>query len=77
MVRGACNFIRAITYPATVAVDMRVSRVGNKSVTLYHDLYPDGDPTAKFADGEIVVVWIDHARGVSLALPETVLKLVQ
>ena len=77
MVRGSCNFIRAITYPATVAVDMRVGRVGDKSVTMHHDLYLDGDPAMKFADGEIVVVWIDHARGISLPLPEVMRRIVQ
>ena len=77
MVRGACNYIKAITYPATVAIDMRLARLGNRSVTMHHDLYLDGDPAVKFADGEIVVVWIDHARGVSLPLPELILKLLQ
>lgn len=77
MVRGACNFIKPITYPATVAVSMYLARLGNKSLTLYHDLYLDGDPAAKYADGEIVVVWIDHSRGVSLPIPQAMLKLLQ
>jgi acyl-CoA thioester hydrolase len=77
MVRGACNFVRAITYPAQIAIDMRLARLGDRSVTLYHDLYLDGDPKTKFADGEIVVVWIDHARGVSLPLPDVMRSLVQ
>lgn len=77
MVRGVCNFVSAITYPARIAVDMRLARLGDRSVTFSHDLYLDGDPATKFADGEIVVVWIDHARGVSLPLPESVRRLLQ
>ncbi len=77
MVRGTCNFIKPITYPATVAISMYLDRLGNKSVTVYHDLYLAGDPATKYADGEVVVVWIDHARGVSLPVPDIMLKLVR
>jgi acyl-CoA thioester hydrolase len=76
IVRGTCNFIKPITYPATVAVSMYLSRRGNKSFTVDHDLYLDGEPAMKFADGEVVVVWIDHARGVALPLPPALLELI-
>ncbi len=77
MVRGTCNFLRPITYPATVEVTMRLARLGNKSLTVQHDLFLEGDAHTKYADGEVVVVWIDHARGVSIAIPESMLSLLR
>ncbi len=77
MVRGACNFIKPISYPATIAVSMYLIRRGNRSFTVGHDLCRDGDPAVKFADGEVVVVWIDHARGVTVPLPPALLKLIE
>jgi len=77
MVRGTCNFLKPITYPATIAVSIYLGRLGNKSVTVEHELYHAGDPAVKYADGEVVVVWIDHARGAALPLPDIIRRLVQ
>ena len=77
IVRSTCNFVRPITYPATVAISMYLARRGNKSFTIGHDLGLDGDANVKFADGEVVVVWIDHARGVAVPLPPVLLRLIE
>lgn len=73
IVRAVCDFIKPITYPATVAIPMFLDKIGRSSFTVMHDILDAGDPAVIYARGEVVVVWIDHARGKSTPLPQGVL----
>ena len=55
----------------TVAVGVRVGRVGTKSLTLEHRLAVDGRVVA---EGKSVLVGFDYERGVSAPVPERWLR---
>jgi acyl-CoA thioester hydrolase len=74
IVRAVCDFLKPVTYPATVAIPMYLEKVGRSSFTVVHDIHDAGDPAAVFAKGEVVVVWVDHAQGKSTPLPQNVLN---
>lgn len=73
IVRAVCDFLKPITYPATIAIPIYLGKVGRSSFTVFHDIHDAGDPAVIFAKGEVVVVWIDHEKGKSTPLPQRVL----
>ncbi len=60
-----------IPYPADVAVELFAEKVGNTSVTVGHRIV-SGDGATLYADGHVVMVWIDRAGGRPVPLPEAV-----
>lgn len=66
------NYRRPIGWPARVAVDLWVERVGNSSLTIGHRIVDADDDSVLYADGNTVLVWIDRGNGRSCALPASV-----
>ncbi|MGH8752030.1 MAG: acyl-CoA thioesterase [Burkholderiales bacterium] len=77
IVTAHCNFIKPIVYPATVEVSVYAGAPGRSSFPMYYEIHLEGHPEVKFADGETIVVWIDHQQGKSVPLPDKVRKLLQ
>jgi acyl-CoA thioester hydrolase len=71
-----CNYLRPITYPATVEVDLFTGPPGRTSFTFYYDLYDADDRRIKYAEGETRQVWVDRETGRSVALPEFIRALL-
>lgn len=65
------NYRMPIPYPADVAVELFAEKVGNTSVTIGHRI-TSGDGATLYADGHVVMVWIDRASGRPVPLPEAV-----
>ena len=65
------NYRQPIPYPADVAVELFAERVGSSSVTIGHRIV-SGDGATLYADGHVVMVWIDRASGRPVPLPEVV-----
>ena len=65
------NYRQPIPYPADVAVELFAERVGSSSVTVGHRIV-SGDGATLYADGHVVMVWIDRAGGRPVPLPEVV-----
>ena len=65
------NYRQPIPYPADVAVELFAERIGNSSVTVGHRIV-SGDGATLYADGHVVMVWIDRASGRPVPLPEVV-----
>ena len=65
------NYRQPIPYPADVAVELFTERLGTSSVTVGHRIVSD-DGATLYADGHVVMVWIDKARGQAAALPDAV-----
>src|SRR3546814_16114183 len=65
------NYRVPIPYPAEVIVELFADRVGNSSVTIGHTI-ASADGATVYADGHVVMVWIDRARGRPTPLPEVV-----
>jgi len=65
------NYKVPIPYPSKIVVELLADRIGTSSVTIGHRIVSDDDSTL-FADGHVVMVWIDRATGRPTALPESV-----
>ena len=65
------NYRVPIPYPAEVIVELFADRVGNSSVTIGHRI-ASKDGAVLYADGHVVMVWINRASGRPTPLPETV-----
>ena len=65
------NYRMPIPYPADVAVELFAEKVGNTSLTVGHRIV-SGDGATLYADGHVVMVWIDRAGGRPVPLPEAV-----
>ncbi|MEZ6187455.1 MAG: thioesterase family protein [Planctomycetota bacterium] len=70
---ASCTFKEQLTFPATLAVEVRCTKVGRTSFTLGYTLKrktTEGlDPTL-VCTGESVLVWVDLVRGGSVPLPD-------
>ena len=65
------NYRVPIPYPASVAVELYAERVGNSSLTISHAIVSE-DGATLYADGHVVMVWIDRRSGRPTPLPEVV-----
>lgn len=65
------NYKVPIPYPSKIVVELLADRLGNSSVTIGHRIVSD-DGATLYADGHVVMVWIDRATGRPVALPESV-----
>ena len=66
------NYRRPIEWPNEIVVELFVERLGNSSLTIGHRILHADDASILYADGNVVMVWIDKARGQPAALPESV-----
>lgn len=61
------NYRLPIPYPTPIYVELFAERIGNTSLTLGHRIVGDSDRV--FADGHVVMVWVDRNDGRPVALP--------
>ena len=60
----ACDFLRPITYPATVRVKLVVERIGSTSLTQINEIFVLEDLAfGPYARGKTVLVSMDNATG--------------
>jgi acyl-CoA thioester hydrolase len=69
------NYRRPIPYPADVAVELFAERIGTTSLTIGHRIVSE-DGCTLYADGHVVVVWVDRGSGRPVPLPRMVLDAV-
>lgn len=66
------NYRRQLGWPAAIVVELATTRIGHSSVTIAHRIVADGDRDCVYADGEVVMVWIDPSSGRSVPLPAAI-----
>lgn len=66
------NYRRQLGWPAGIVVELATTRLGNSSVTIAHRIVAEGDRDCVYADGEVVMVWIDPSSGRSVPLPAAI-----
>ncbi|HEY0178852.1 MAG TPA: thioesterase family protein [Dokdonella sp.] len=66
------NYRRQLAWPAEIVVELDAKRLGQSSLTLAHRVVAARDRTTVYADGEVVMVWIDPASGRSVPLPDAI-----
>lgn len=69
MAAAQVNYRRPIKYPARIIVDLYADKRGGKSITIGHRISDASDPDCVYADGDVVIVWIDRSSGKSVPLP--------
>ncbi len=65
------NYRLPIPYPAELVVELHCERLGNTSVTVGHRITSEDGDTL-YADGHVVMVWVERASGRPTALPDAV-----
>ncbi|MDH5824161.1 thioesterase family protein [Luteimonas sp. RD2P54] len=65
------NYRTPIPYPASIVVELACERLGNSSITIAHRITGD-DGATLYADGHVVMVWVERASGRPTPLPEAV-----
>lgn len=66
-----CDYLKQLNYPDTVRIGARVTRIGNKSVTMEHAIYSDA-LQAIAAKADSVVVVFDYKEQKSCVIPADV-----
>ena len=65
------NYRRPLGYPSQCMVELFAERIASTSVTIGHRIVSEDD-TVLYADGHVVMVWIDRAGGKPILLPDAV-----
>ncbi|MNU33387.1 Thioesterase superfamily protein [compost metagenome] len=73
LAHASCDFLRPLTYPATVRVTHTVTRIGRSSAEFELLLDKVGDTAGPYARGRNVLVWMDYVANASAAWPPEVL----
>ncbi len=68
------NYRRPIEWPNEIVVELFVERLGGTSLTIGHRIVSADASDVLYADGNVVMVWIDKQSGQAAALPDVVRK---
>lgn len=71
-----CNFQKQVTFPDTIRIGGRVTRIGKSSMTVEHKIYSEAQE-AIVAQGESIIVVFDYAKNVSHAVPPPVREAIE
>jgi len=63
-----------IPYPADVVVELYADKVGNTSCTVGHRI-ASADGATLYADGHVVMVWINPKTGRPIPLPDSIREM--
>ncbi|MGQ7958076.1 acyl-CoA thioesterase [Pseudomonas sp. SP16.1] len=69
------TYLKPVVHPATVVVELFAGTLGRSSLVLEHRLSTLEDPHAIYGEGYCKLVWIEHASGRSVPLPQHVRAL--
>ena len=67
--QASCNYLRPIPYPETLDIRMYAGRVGRTSIVTLYEI-DSADKNTRYAEGQVVLVWVDRNAGKSLPLPD-------
>lgn len=72
----ACNFRRSVTFPDTVHVGARVTRIGNRSFRMEHCVVSEV-ANAVVADADSTLVFYNHRQQHSLPVPDELRRAIE
>lgn len=64
-----CDFLRPVVFPATLAVSVKVAKVGETSITMEYEVKDDA---AVYARGTSVAVLVDYRSMTKVRVPDDV-----
>ena len=68
------HYRKPIEWPAEIDVLLSCERLGNSSMTIGNRIVHRNDHACVYADGNVVMVWVDPATGASVPLPDAIRK---
>jgi acyl-CoA thioester hydrolase len=68
----SCDYLRPITYPATVVVGVRVGEIGNSSIRMEYEIVRTDTPGDVCARGNSVIVIVRYATLEKVRVPDDV-----
>jgi acyl-CoA thioester hydrolase len=71
-----CNYRRPVTYPDSVQIGARVTRLGRSSVTMEHLIYSESQRQV-VADASSTIVVFDYQRQKSQFIPDKVREIIE
>ncbi len=66
------TFLRPLVYPDSLHINCFVADPGRSSFMIYYHAYADSQPDVQVGEGYSKVVWMDHASGRSVPLPDSI-----
>ena len=69
---ATCDFLKAIVYPADLAVTLRGGAPSRSSFTSYYDIRDAADEGKVYARATARIVWVDYSAGKSMPLPASI-----
>ena len=66
------RYRKPIEWPAEIDVLLSCGRLGNSSMTIGNRIVDRADHDCVYAEGNVVMVWVDPATGASVALPDAI-----
>ena len=66
------RYRKPIEWPAEIDVLLSCERLGNSSMTIGNRIVDRNDHACIYADGNVVMVWVDPATGASVPLPKAI-----
>ncbi len=66
------HYRKPIEWPAEIDVLLGCERLGNSSMTVGNRIVDHNDHACVYAEGNVVMVWIDPASGASVPLPDAI-----
>ena len=66
------NFRRQLAWPAQIVVELTAGRIGASSLTIAHRIVDAGDHGRVYADGDVVMVWVEPDSGRPVTLPAAI-----
>jgi acyl-CoA thioester hydrolase len=73
---AGCDYRRQVTYPDTVHVGSRVTRIGRTSLAMEHAVVSEA-ARAVAAEGRATLVVFDYNAGTPVPVPETVRRMIR
>ncbi|RRJ83323.1 acyl-CoA thioesterase [Aestuariirhabdus litorea] len=70
VVSSGCDYFRSAAYPQVLEIGLRVTKLGNSSVTYSLGVFAQGEE-ALLACGQFVHVFVDRARETPVPIPAT------
>ncbi|HWA98015.1 MAG TPA: thioesterase family protein [Pirellulales bacterium] len=72
----SCQYRRPVTFPDTVQIAGRVTRLGRSSLTMEHRLYSEAMQIVA-AEGDSTIVVYDYGRAASAPIPDEMRKVIE
>ncbi|MGH8115495.1 MAG: acyl-CoA thioesterase, partial [Rhodanobacteraceae bacterium] len=70
------HYRKPLTWPGEIDVELSCERIGNSSLTIGNRIVACNNADCVYADGNVVMVWVDPATGASVALPKAIRDMV-